>query len=107
MCPLQRAELTRRPASASTLILRGDVPRGRCCQNNRLLRPRRTAMREETKIVHSGRHPERFQGAVNPPVFHASTILSESVDEYRRKRKDCCGTCPSRITAAAARRPPR
>jgi len=45
-------------------------------------------MREETKIVHSGLHPERFQGAVNPPVFHASTILAGSVEEYRRKRKD-------------------
>ncbi len=45
-------------------------------------------MREETQVVHSGLHPERHQGAVNPPVFHASTILSESVEEYRRKRKD-------------------
>ena len=45
-------------------------------------------MREETTVVHSGLHPERYQGAVNPPVFHASTILSESVEEYRRKRKD-------------------
>ena len=45
-------------------------------------------MREETKIVHSGLHPDRHQGAVNPPVFHASTILSESVAEYRRKRKE-------------------
>jgi len=45
-------------------------------------------MREETKVVHSGLHPERHQGAVNPPVFHASTILSETVEEYRLKRKD-------------------
>jgi len=45
-------------------------------------------MREETKVVHSGLHPERHQGAVNPPVFHASTILSETVEEYRRKRRD-------------------
>jgi len=45
-------------------------------------------MREETKVVHSGLHPERHQGAVNPPVFHASTILSETVEEYRRKRKE-------------------
>lgn len=45
-------------------------------------------MRDETLAVHSGLHPERHQGAVNPPVFHASTILSESVDEYRRKRKE-------------------
>lgn len=45
-------------------------------------------MHEETNVVHSGLHPERHQGAVNPPVFHASTILSESVAEYRRKRRD-------------------
>jgi cystathionine beta-lyase len=45
-------------------------------------------MREETTVVHSGLHPEQHQGAVNPPVFHASTILSRSVEEYRRKRKD-------------------
>ena len=45
-------------------------------------------MREETKIVHSGLHPERYEGAVNPPVFHASTILSQTVDEFRRRRKD-------------------
>jgi len=46
------------------------------------------AMREETLIVHSGRHPEQHQGAVNPPVFHTSTVLSESVDEHRRRRRD-------------------
>jgi len=45
-------------------------------------------MRDETRVVHSGLHPERHEGAVNPPVFHASTILSQSVEEYRRKRKD-------------------
>lgn len=45
-------------------------------------------MREETKIVHSGLHPERHEGAVNPPVFHVSTILSQTVDEFRRRRKD-------------------
>src|SRR6267142_3817133 len=44
-------------------------------------------MREETTIVHSGLHPERHQGAVNPPVFHASTILSQTVEEFRRRRK--------------------
>ncbi len=45
-------------------------------------------MRDETTIVHSGLHPERHQGAVNPPVFHASTILSETVGEFRRRRQD-------------------
>ena len=45
-------------------------------------------MREETTVVHSGLHPERHHGAVNPPVFHASTILSESVAEFRRRRQN-------------------
>jgi cystathionine beta-lyase len=45
-------------------------------------------MREETLVVHSGRHPEEHQGAVNPPVFHASTVLSQSVEEHRRRRRD-------------------
>src|SRR5436853_3854024 len=45
-------------------------------------------MREETTVVHSGLHPERHHGAVNPPVFHASTILSETVEEFRRRRKN-------------------
>src|SRR5580765_352973 len=45
-------------------------------------------MHDETTIVHSGLHPERHEGAVNPPVFHASTILSETVEEFRRRRKN-------------------
>jgi cystathionine beta-lyase len=45
-------------------------------------------MREETTIVHAGRHPEQHQGAVNPPVFHVSTVLSASVDEHSRRRKE-------------------
>jgi cysteine-S-conjugate beta-lyase len=45
-------------------------------------------MREETTLVRSGRRPELFHGAVNTPVFHVSTILSDSVAEYRRKRDE-------------------
>src|SRR5437899_1026991 len=45
-------------------------------------------MREETTVVHCGLHPERRHGAVNPPVFHASTILSETVAEFRRRRQN-------------------
>jgi cystathionine beta-lyase len=51
-------------------------------------------MRDETKAVHSGLHPERFQGTVNPPVFHASTILSRTVEEYQRKRNDWLREAP-------------
>ncbi len=37
-------------------------------------------MKEDTKIVRAGRHPERYEGAVNPPVYHASTILRPTLD---------------------------
>jgi len=43
---------------------------------------------DETKLVHSGRHPEQFEGAVNPPVFHASTILSPTLEDWERKAED-------------------
>ncbi|OAN44898.1 cystathionine beta-lyase [Magnetospirillum moscoviense] len=36
-------------------------------------------MKKDSQIVHAGRHPERHFGAVNPPVYHASTILHPSV----------------------------
>jgi cystathionine beta-lyase len=45
-------------------------------------------MHDETKAVHAGRHPEQFQGAVNPPVFHASTILSPTLEEWNRRKAD-------------------
>lgn len=41
--------------------------------------------RPETVVVHAGRDPARFAGAVNPPVFHASTILAASMDEWDAK----------------------
>jgi cysteine-S-conjugate beta-lyase len=44
-------------------------------------------MRDETVIVHSGRHPEQYHGAVNPPVYHASTVLSRTAEEYLARRK--------------------
>jgi cystathionine beta-lyase len=45
-------------------------------------------MHDDTKAVHAGRHPERFEGAVNPPVFHASTILSPSLEAWDRQKAD-------------------
>jgi cystathionine beta-lyase len=45
-------------------------------------------MRDETKVVHGGRHPEQFEGAVNPPVFHASTILSPTLEAWNRKKAE-------------------
>jgi len=49
---------------------------------------------DDTKVVHAGRHPERFEGAVNPPVFHASTILSQSLAEWERRKADRARDAP-------------
>ena len=36
-------------------------------------------MKDATRAVHAGRHPHDNHGAVNPPVYHASTILSPTL----------------------------
>ncbi|MGE5515897.1 MAG: cystathionine beta-lyase [Bacteroidota bacterium] len=36
-------------------------------------------MKKDSLLVHAGRHSERYHGAVNPPVYRASTILHPSV----------------------------
>jgi len=45
----------------------------------------------QTRLVHSGRHPDQNFGIVNPPVYHCSTILWPSVaqmDEAGRRPFD-------------------
>ena len=37
--------------------------------------------RQDTLLTHVGRNPEANFGAVNPPVYHASTILSKNMAE--------------------------
>ena len=41
--------------------------------------------RKDTLLAHLGRHPEAQNGAVNPPVYHASTILSANMAEWEAK----------------------
>ncbi|MFM9886861.1 MAG: cystathionine beta-lyase [Burkholderiales bacterium] len=41
--------------------------------------------RAETRIVHSGRHPEEWAGIVNPPIYRASTVLAPTVAALREK----------------------
>lgn len=43
-------------------------------------------MKTETRIVSAGRHPEKHFGAVNPPVYRASTITRRSMAEWREVR---------------------
>src|ERR1700757_4645056 len=42
--------------------------------------------RKDTLLAHLGRHPEAHDGAVNPPVYHASTILSSNMAEWETRR---------------------
>ncbi len=42
---------------------------------------------DDTRIVHAGRHPEDQHGAVNPPVYHASTILSPNMADWHEKAR--------------------
>src|SRR5260370_11862510 len=47
-------------------------------------RPRK--YRKDTLLTHLGRHPEAHHGPGNPPVYHASTILSSNMAEWAAKR---------------------
>jgi cysteine-S-conjugate beta-lyase len=42
----------------------------------------------ETLLGHSGNHPESNHGIVNPPVYHASTILQPTVEHLEAAQKD-------------------
>ncbi len=44
-----------------------------------------SSLKRETALGNVGRDPDRFEGVVNPPVFHASTIVYPSVKAYREK----------------------
>jgi len=40
-------------------------------------------MKRDTRIVHAGRHPEQQHGAVNPPIYHVSTITYPTIAAMR------------------------
>jgi cystathionine beta-lyase len=44
-------------------------------------------MKNASKVTHLGRKPHQFEGVVNPPVMHASTILFKDYEEYKSSRK--------------------
>jgi cysteine-S-conjugate beta-lyase len=58
-------------------------------------------LKDDTRVVHAGRRPEEQHGAVNTPVYHASTILSGSMREWeekaRRRAQDAVGTYYGRL----------
>jgi cysteine-S-conjugate beta-lyase len=42
-------------------------------------------MKDQTKLVILGRHPEENRGIVNPPVYHASTVVFPTLQALRTK----------------------
>lgn len=44
-------------------------------------------VKRDTRIVHAGSHPEQQHGAVNPPVYHASTITYPTAAAMREAGK--------------------
>jgi cystathionine beta-lyase len=44
-------------------------------------------MHDETRVTTLGREPEKHHGIVNPPIYHASTILYPSLDALEAPRR--------------------
>ena len=51
-------------------------------------RKKKDDIRDETRAVHAGRHPQDFHGVVNPPVYHASTVISPNLADWNQKDRD-------------------
>src|SRR5215467_1729804 len=49
---------------------------------------RSKSWRDRTKLTHSGNHPFDNHGIVNPPVYHASTVLYPTMADMEMKEKD-------------------
>ena len=45
-------------------------------------------MKHATKLTHAGRDPKSNHGVVNPPVYHASTILFDTVEQFHDRGGD-------------------
>ena len=46
-------------------------------------------LKDDTILTHAGRNPKKYDGIVNPPVFHASTILAPDLatfDDFHNKK---------------------
>jgi len=46
----------------------------------------KNSMKKDTYAVHAGMKPEENFGIPNIPVYHASTIMKETLDDYRQRR---------------------
>jgi len=56
-------------------------------------RPQSRTMKIDTKLTHTGNHPDAYHGFVNPPVVHASTVLYPDYETMKnRSQKYTYGT---------------
>jgi cystathionine beta-lyase len=44
-------------------------------------------MKDDTLVTHAGRDPAAYDGAVNPPVYHVSTVIAQTVEELEAREK--------------------
>ncbi len=44
-------------------------------------------MKDDSKMVMTARNPEQHQGIVNPPVYHASTVLYPTIAAFHRRAR--------------------
>ena len=44
------------------------------------------ARHQDTRVINAGRDPASYHGFVNPPVYHASTVLYPSAEDYLAHR---------------------
>jgi cystathionine beta-lyase len=55
-------------------------------KTNETDKPAKSARRDATKVVTAGRDPASYHGFVNPPVYHASTVLYPSAEDFLAHR---------------------
>ena len=44
--------------------------------------------KQDTNLIHTGSHPKDQFGAVNPPIYHASTVTQESMAALAKAREN-------------------
>ena len=52
------------------------------------MKRKRSDLKEATRLAHAGRDPKANFGIINPPVYHASTVLFPSVAAIEESNKD-------------------
>ena len=82
---IRRLAGIRDDAAAIMPVLRGNCRATRENRGDMRNDDRPRNYRPDTLLTHLGRNPEAQHGAINPPVYHASTILSKNMAEWESR----------------------